>query len=371
MPVNPCGYSASGGSCQFESLGLRTFEQEDGWRCLLHCSVESLPDKVAKALKHAVEKNITDFDGVYFPAERGDITFSAGDDQLVSFRGCTFGKDFVLDLRGLSNKAIAVVKNITMQGELTVHLPSGKFDVSGETFPHKLVVSPLDSRLNNHKFNNCKFFSSFRIDGQLTGIWDFSGAVFFGDTQFARGNKDLVEPGATVRMFRTVFERSACNPDAEGKARLLREAFTDASDRDNEAVFYQLEKRCQRFGLPLGFTRGTSALYDWLSSYGSSYVKPFILFVALQLIAGAAYAGASKNYELALGADFTVPAFTLAQTVKPFELFGARAHSKLFLSVVDANETTLWALVTFLHGLLSLALLAMFLLALRWRFKRN
>jgi uncharacterized metal-binding protein len=65
--------------------------------------------------------------------------------------------------------------------------------------------------------------------------------------------------------------------------------------------------------------------------------------------------------------------FTLAQVVKPFELWAARQLTGLpyELFAPDEKPSIVWLVGTMMHSVLSLILLALFVLAVRWRFRRE
>jgi hypothetical protein len=64
--------------------------------------------------------------------------------------------------------------------------------------------------------------------------------------------------------------------------------------------------------------------------------------------------------------------FTFAQILKPFELLSARGPDRWpYTEILMSNHKGLWTLATVLHSIASLSLIALFLLALRWRFRRD
>jgi hypothetical protein len=84
------------------------------------------------------------------------------------------------------------------------------------------------------------------------------------------------------------------------------------------------------------------------------------------------YAGMSGRLEFGGSYDSRVLSFTVAQIVKPFELFSPKGVG---VNPYDIGADTLnkgwWQLFTVTQSVISIALIALFLLALRWRFKRE
>jgi hypothetical protein len=148
-------------------------------------------------------------------------------------------------------------------------------------------------------------------------------------------------------------------------------------DREQEGIFYQYEKRAWRMGLSLRrpaswIPRFVSACYDWFAGYGQSDQRAFWCFVGLQVGFGLLYAGMSKRFAWDGDTfDSQVAAFTLAQVVKLFELLSARTPIGWPYVGVYSGGSGWWTLATMAHSVFSLTLVALFLLALRWRFRRD
>jgi hypothetical protein len=69
--------------------------------------------------------------------------------------------------------------------------------------------------------------------------------------------------------------------------------------------------------------------------------------------------------------DSHVIAFTFAQVVKPFELFSAKAPTSGAYALIPDPPSGWWLLLTATQSILSITLTALFLLAIRWRFRRE
>ena len=170
--------------------------------------------------------------------------------------------------------------------------------------------------------------------------------------------------------------KTAYGDGAEGRYRTIRNLFHASRDREQEGVFYRYEKRALRRALALRrlnswIPRAISTSYDWLAGYGQSFESALIWFIALQVGFGFLYAVMSHRFGWGWTFDSQVAAFTLAQVVKPFELLSARTPTGWPYVGVYTGGSIVWTLVTILHSLLSLTLAALFLLALRWRFRRD
>jgi hypothetical protein len=172
-----------------------------------------------------------------------------------------------------------------------------------------------------------------------------------------------------------IFRATAFAEGAEARYRSIRNLFHTNRDREQEGDFYSLEKRA--FPKSLGrnwrawLPRLFSKAYDWTSAYGRSYERALVFLLALQVVFGLLYSLMSKRFAFYGRIDSQIAAFTLAQIVKPFEILSARDFGRWPYAGVYPGEGGWWVLVTVLHGVASLTLVALFLLALRWRFRRD
>jgi hypothetical protein len=108
------------------------------------------------------------------------------------------------------------------------------------------------------------------------------------------------------------------------------------------------------------------------AEYGQSYGRALFCFCAVQLVFAVGYAIASGRLQIPGAIDGKVIGFTFAQVVKPFELFSNRdvSESSVF-EIVPVCSRSWWMFWTALHSVASLVLATLFLLALRWRFRRE
>jgi hypothetical protein len=161
----------------------------------------------------------------------------------------------------------------------------------------------------------------------------------------------------------------------EGNYRTIRNYCSDNRARELEGKFYALEKRCHRRRLSwirAGIPRAISWLYDATAEYGQSYGRALLWLFGLQLAFGFGYEAASGRLRIPGPIDGKIIGFTFAQVVKPFELFSNRgvSESSVF-EIVPLGSRGCWMFWTAIHSVLSLALVTLLLLALRWRFRRE
>jgi len=156
--------------------------------------------------------------------------------------------------------------------------------------------------------------------------------------------------------------------EAVSAYRWLKSAMGQNRARGEEALFYAFEQEALRAQPE---TPRSVKLFSWsysiISRYGSSLMRPlFCLFAttALFMVVYMAIALASPN------ASFRdVGFFALEQVIRPFSLW-SRGYDVSGSDWVAKNLSILRVL-SLLQGLLSLSFVALFLLALRWQFKRE
>ncbi len=179
-----------------------------------------------------------------------------------------------------------------------------------------------------------------------------------------------------IRFARLRLLPSAYRPGSEAAYRAIRNKFHANRDREQEGLFYMFEKRAKRKAMPLTqvaswLPRSVSACYDWFAGYGQSYERALAVFVGVQVAFGLIYSWLSGRFVLGGTLDSRVAAFTFAQLVKPFELLSGREAKGWPFDGVYTGGSGVWTVVTGFHAVLSVTLITLALLALRWRFRRD
>jgi len=237
--------------------------------------------------------------------------------------------------------------------------------------------------------NRCEFPFEVNFTGRLDhrGKLDVSGCVFRGTVTLTPSNgcapRYMNFTGSTFHrsieasgplpqgttFARIKVEPTGVTPENESRFRSIRKFLADNRAREDEGVFYALEKSCHRKSLHwFSPARFVSKMYDCGSNYGRSYEKALVWFVILQLLFAGLYWLCLDESPMGTRINWDVVNFTLAQIAKPFEPFSARYDIAQNSGVIAAG---IWKPITAIHSVLSLTLVALFLLALRWRFRRE
>lgn len=155
----------------------------------------------------------------------------------------------------------------------------------------------------------------------------------------------------------------------------------DVHARGEEAKFYALEQKSLLRDKDTPFsTKAFSWLYWLASDYGQSVMRPLLGLLVTFLMFSAIYVAYLMNLMDLMPPGFVflqahgedVLRFALRQVFKPFEVFSARGGSSVPTEATLETLTQVPLLLAFLaavHSVLTLSFLALFLLALRRRFK--
>lgn len=360
------------GPCQFgKDPGVGIVQEGSETYCIYHAPSFRTSGTTA-SIKYAID-HYRDLHGIYFV--KGRHSFVSAGKQTYNLRGCTFAPDTALhlaqatyDFTGAATEGdlsilqveditTAVLDTVSFAGRLKVRIKADGQNIGRSAYGWSIRNSRFAGEVD---LQGVCFKGSLRLDGSR-----FISAVRLDEVQF---------PQLTT-IHRTSFGPQATAADAEGGYRHARQQFRQNGNRDLEGAFYALEKRSQCKGFEWWrITRWMNKAYDEVAEYGQNYVRVLGVFLAVQLIAYEAYAGlAFSRWTSGPTFDDAVAAFTLAQIVKPFELLAARQPEAWFYKeLLPAGAASLPVAVgAILHSIASLVLVALFILALRWRFRRE
>ena len=203
-------------------------------------------------------------------------------------------------------------------------------------------------------FNNRRFTDSTRFHGAIfERAPKFHNAVLHQDTDFE---------GADFRDVRS--------PDAERNYRTLKLAMEKVRSRREEAMFFALEQRSLR-NQPATprMEKFVSWLYDKAAEYGQNFVLPLLWMTFISAAFVNVYYGVLHYMPApAPACEIDFLGFTLKQVFRPFEVWSSRPGLIDPIAGCGDARMVLRALAT-LQTLVTYALLTLFLLALRKRFR--
>lgn len=363
----PCQWSPSS-ACQFidHTNAMIDFEGRD--YCSFHLPLDSERKEdsavFVNRFRALVTAHVTDLRGVVFPGTLGPAPTARYDVYEDSnLQGCIYGPEVTLCV----NNCHVDAANSTFTGAIDFLVNASSITCPNSTFLGDATFNVI-STSGELDLSFSTFRAACRV-AQIDGLrrLDFAGCTFAAAPTF--GAKEIPQ--------RTSFRDARFTPCAEDESayRVIRNFFAVHRARDAEGRFYALEKRCHRLSMTSPrewLPRAVSLAYDLTSEYGYSYGRALISFGIVQAAFCILYAALSGRLDNIGGRyDNRVVAFTFAQVVKPFDLFSSKASFDGFYSIVPENGTGWWLLLTAVQSVLSIATVALFLLALRWRFRRE
>lgn len=234
----------------------------------------------------------------------------------------------------------------------------------------------IDFRDDKPCFKNLVSFAETRFYGKAT----FTNRVFYGKTIF------------TDCVFHVAPEFHGCklhqdtnfpsekgfldtgSPEAAKAYRTLCLSMADFKARQEEAMFYALEQKSLRPTMKR-VDKFLSCLYWITTNYGQSTGKAIISFIILNCLFLGLYATLMSPtinfhpYDIDLHILFDATKFTFQQIVKPFNvLTDFNLIHKIHVTYIKKG---IFFLLATIQSIASLGVVALILLTIRWRFKRE
>jgi len=312
-------------------------------------------------------QSYTNFQGTSFPeahklgaSKKLRYSINPQKKKSINLRNCTFGVGVSIDL-SRNNDTETDLSNSEFLGKIKT--PGEIYNTSFKSCHfHDDFTIPDSGQIFNTSFDNAIFeqivdFRRRRFSGNSTfKMTRFNGPARFEDCSLSQG----------IDFTGARFGKGAIKPELEPSFRTIRKAMGENKNHPMEGKFYALEQRCNRKKYPwYSPTKWFSCLYDWTSEYGTSPGRAGLVLLLLQAPFWIIYRKIlPKNYPLGPSE------FTFAQIFKPFELFSYKSVTYEPVQSLIENSPSL-PFITSLHSILTFSLFAIFLLALRWRFRKG
>jgi hypothetical protein len=359
-----------GEQCQFEKYGLPISMHEDRMVCRAHAPVGAAdalaPDELANFVHQNVLRNGEyDLSGLHFgKRSNGGWTLASHNaDNALSLRHCTFE-----DARAVRIEGQAVLDHSTFRvyAELVVH----GANISAHEVKFECPTTIYGSASSRIDLTRAVFSESVRFDGSAGSV----GRLRLDRVTFHKAPIFTDALAHHTSFNGTRFLRSARTPDDEGSYRDLRNKLHQNRAREWEGIAYELEQTCRRrslFQQRRWFAWLTSLMYGFSARYGHSYERAWLIFLLLQLVFGLIYSWRSGRIGCC-AIDWPVITYTAAQVLKPFDALSSKSSATSWVMHVTGEASDLfWPLVTSIHAVLSLSVVALAFLAMRWRFRRE
>lgn len=389
-------------SCQLSKDGEQLIECDGKLYCEFHLPTHDLSEAstikgrwnnaerkefIERSIERArISEGYTDFSGIVFPTD-----FLLQDQEVrgdVWFISCTFEKGAIFDrsrfcrmhfiacnfLKGarfhntLIEQAISFDKvNFGGSGFFDDADLRGAFICIGTIFKEKAYFrSSFDNKKSFDwvSFSHSEFRSFVTFENRVFkrqtdfshckfhSAPEFHGCMMHQDTNFDSTNFLDTSSDHAARAYRT-----------------LKLAMENVRARQEEADFFALEQKSLRGHNNIQIMiKVTSWLYEIFSDYGRNVFRPGLVLIASWLYFFALYAGVLRSAgdkEGLLGKSITL---AVKQVVRPFWIW-FEANEK----ISDATLTSVYLIKFFatIQSILSIVLIALFLLALRRQFKMD
>ncbi|MDA1131892.1 MAG: hypothetical protein O2905_01530 [Proteobacteria bacterium] len=313
--------------------------------------------------------------------------------KLANFTGCSFGEEDSFEearfgVQALFDKTVGIsVSFVRARFGNGLHFERTRFlnaDFSGASIGAggrfrgaAIEFALFGAKSPREPGETSASFSSIDFSSAVFGESEFGNRKFDGSTDFSFAVFDEVPNfhGCTFHSdvrFRGTEFRDTHSAGAPAAYRVLKQAMEGLRAHDEQAMFFALQQRSQRHQLArTDPVRWFSALYDLTTEYGQSLGRPL---VALAMV----IVGFASLYEmLSYLAGKPVPgdglSFAIEQIARPFGIWSPRYLDGngivVWTEYLLENGGVLFRLLATAESVAGLALVALFLLALRRRFK--
>lgn len=226
------------------------------------------------------------------------------------------------------------------------------------------------NEIENIAFQNCIFYAAEFTDRVFLSKTDFSSSVFKKAPKFygCKFNQYIIFP--PQKNFQDVSGEEAADA-----YRAIYNAMCDLKSRSYESLFYALIQKSERKGniQPLSI-KFASWIYEITTNYGQSISKPLIsLFVCTGVFALIYAYLATATLSFGASIDWGILGNSLdsavKQVIKPFSFYSELKPS--FIASIRKAYPIVFTCAAIFQSVISLSLIALFLLSVRWKFKKD
>ena len=267
---------------------------------------------------------------------------------------------------GIEIHGWGALENISLTHSIFAGKIAFKTDVYNANFNHCKFTGPTTISTSGRSIVNTTFnHVTFENIVYFTGV-TFGGTTSFTNTVFKnKANFDDCKFGQDTDFTFAKFASNSISPASEASFRTIRKAMGENRNHQFEGKFYALEQKCNRqrfsFWNPIKIF---SCLYDWLSEYGTNPGRAGLFLLGIQLPFYAIYSKLLCNPAL------NPRSFTFAQVFKPFDIFSYKSMSYQPIEEAVKHSPSL-PYISAAHSIITISIFAIFLLALRWRFRKG
>lgn len=272
--------------------------------------------------------------------------------EMASFESVKFSSDANFSSVIFRKEAIFKEADFKEISQFQGTIFNGTTIFNGSVFHN--IVSFKDAQFKQGaQFQNSNFgeFAQF-INVKFSDCPDFHNANIHSNTSF-RGATFGSKKGET----------------AASRFRVLKVLMNERQNRPEEGRFFGLEQKALLTS-PVRPSEWPSWLYRATSNYGQSFVRPLLEILVIYVLFSALYLVFIDSGEINLKTLVQISEFSLEQVVRPLSVWNS-VPSSVSQKLFGFEVCFLIKLLASLQSILSGSLLALGLLALRWRFRRG
>jgi len=369
--------------CQFKVQPEDLIIVDEEYWCIYHAP--SLDKKLKPTLKKTLGEGFSelfhkqildekkdhygDFRGVIFPCEMNfsNILFT----QPCDFSFCTFEEDalfigtqFISDLtmyKVVCKDDISFYNSRFDDGISMTHcnfLHSADFQAStkGKHDDYEIRQQIKSIDISHSTFSKVNFSNR-----HFKGKTDFRNCIFKVAPKF---HESKLHEETFFPPFKKFLDTDS--PEAYQAYRVLKLSMENVRNRLDEGAFFALEQRSLRKSRPFRERYFSfSTLYDAISTYGLNSIRPMAWLFLFTFFFSQVYYKISGKI---LWVDSFI--FSLKQSIKPFSTWNINEKPGLKL-MFEEHQLSIIKILSSAHSILALSVITLFLLSLRWRFKRG
>lgn len=226
---------------------------------------------------------------------------------------------------------------------------------------------------NNEKGSSGNSFQSIIFDNVEFSHVSFTNRNFRSTTSFRNVIFEKAPKFHNCELHQDTDFTGAVFKDKKSKHasrsyRSLKLAMEQMRARDEHARFYALEqKSIRKLKETPGWVKLTSMLYEVTSNYGQSALRPLVGLTLTFVLAMTLY-----QFMIGFNAvNFTIAVdFAFDQIIRPFSAWATRGTAEKMIKLIGPHNYMLVRYVAAVQSIISLVFITLFILAIRWRYRR-
>ncbi len=304
-------------------------------------------------------------------------------DDLASFDNAVFLQEAKFDKGKFVRGVSFLDASFNFRTSFRERIFGGRADFSSSTKNPEPINQFFDIPKKYGRILSNTVFKIDFTDSRFEGQADFNNRVFLNETTFRRAKFHIAPKFHDAVLHQdTDFTESKfldmTSENADRSYRTLKLAMEQLRARHEEATFFAKEQKCIRNRPDMDHLVSlVSVIYEWAADYGQSFARPLVRIMQALVAFWVLYFTFIGSVSIPTGPPVNIAGeilfFSVEQIFRPFEIWRQSYDITQALPGVELNSwwSFILKIVATTHSLLTLGLFALFLLALRKRFRMN